>query len=60
MDKEKLNPITISVSSEMLNEIDSRTPDRRVCRERFLMDDLEAYLGHPERVVDRLKDNRYE
>ena len=48
----KTHPITIRVSAEMLNEIDSRTPDRRrACRERFVMDALEAYLGHPENVV---------
>ena len=41
----------------MLNKIDKRTPDRRrVCRERFLLDALETYLGHPENVVYRLKD----
>jgi hypothetical protein len=48
----KTHPITIRVSTKMLNEIDSRTPDRRrVCRERFVMDAVEAYLGHPENVV---------
>ena len=45
----------------MLNDIDSRLPDRtRVCRERYLLDALEAYLGHPEKVFYKLdKDGRY-
>ena len=39
----KTYPITIRVSTEMLNEIDSRTPDRRrVCQERFGMDALHS------------------
>ena len=54
---DKTHPITIRVSIEMLNEIDNRTPDRRrICRQRFLLDALETYLGHPENVVYHLKD----
>jgi metal-responsive CopG/Arc/MetJ family transcriptional regulator len=50
-DEPKTHPIAIRVSIDMLNEIDTLIPDRRrVCRERFLMDAVEAYLGHPENV----------
>jgi len=59
MPQEKTHPITIRVSIERLNDIDSRLPDRRrACRERFLMDALEAYLGHPERIFYRGKGGR--
>jgi hypothetical protein len=59
--EERTHPITIRVSTETLNEIDSRTPDRRrACREQYVMDALETYLGRPERAVYRLdKDGRY-
>jgi hypothetical protein len=61
MTEEKTHPITIRVSTEVLNDIDSRTPDRRrVCRETFLMDALQTYLGHPENVVYHDKDGRYQ
>jgi hypothetical protein len=37
--------ITITVSGDMLREIDRRIPDRRpVCRQRFILDLLEAHL----------------
>ena len=50
-DATKTHPITIRVSRETLNEIDSLIPDRRrICRERYVMDAVEAYLGHPENV----------
>ena len=57
----KTHPITIRVSTETLNDIDWRLPDRRrSCRERFLLDALEAYLGHPENVYYHFgKDGRY-
>jgi metal-responsive CopG/Arc/MetJ family transcriptional regulator len=46
MTNDKTHPITIRISSEMLNQIDSRIPDRRrVCRERFVLDAVEAYLA---------------
>lgn len=46
------HPITIRVSTEMLDEIDALLPDRRrACRERFVMDAVLAYLGHREKVV---------
>jgi metal-responsive CopG/Arc/MetJ family transcriptional regulator len=51
MPLEKTHPITIRVSQELLNEIDELTPDRRACRERFVMDAVQAYLGHSENVI---------
>jgi len=53
MDNEaKTHPITIRVSTDLLNEIDEHTPDRRrVCRKQFVMDALQAYLRHPEKAV---------
>jgi len=54
---DKTHPITIRVSTDTLNEIYEHTPDRRrPCRERFLMDALETYLGHLEKMV--YKNNR--
>jgi len=61
MSESKTHPITIRVSAETLNDIDSRIPDRRrACREQFLRDALETYLGHPDEVVyHRDEDDRY-
>ena len=61
MSDPKTHPITIRVSTETLNDIDSRLPDRRrVCREQYLLDALQAYLGHHENIYYHLdKDGRY-
>ncbi len=48
---DKTHPITIRVSTQMLNEIDSHIPGNgKIQREQFVLDALKAYLGHRDKA----------